>query len=243
MNGLEHKILRTYKEMDGKCEECNIYCKNHQLELHGPLSFFCVGNEFESDKYKVVFVGKTHWYNKKQVDELNNFENSIFKDCRNDCFDMFKNYGSQFWVYIRKIAEKLYPDLNSAENLLNQIVITNLTKCNTSEGSEDTTPFALTDRCIELFEKEIEIMNPKHLIFFTGSTYDNYISGFNFGFQNPPKDITSQKYRKKVGNRSTLWWERVFSDSKRSMNVLRTRHPVRAPSEFPEEIVSWIRTS
>jgi len=40
MNGLEHKILRTYNEMDGKCEECNIYCKDNQLELHGPLSFF-----------------------------------------------------------------------------------------------------------------------------------------------------------------------------------------------------------
>jgi len=228
--------------MNGDCEGCKVYCKEHELEIHGPLSFFNVGNEFENDKYKVVFVGKTHWYNSEEVKKLKFFPDSIFRDCRNDCLEMFKTYSSRsFWGQLRSITKKLYPNFKSIEELLQKIAITNLTKCNTSKGFRDTTPYALTERCIELFEKEIKILNPKHLIFFTGADYDNYLLRLNFGFQNHPLEKTSQTSRREIGNSSPLWWEREYSDSKRSMKVLRTRHPVIAPRGFPDEIVGWVK--
>ena len=241
MDSLETEILQVYNKNKEKCERCKAYCKKHEREMHGPLSYFKVGGQFENNERKIVFVGKTHWYNKKQVKELNNFNNSIFKDCRNDCLKMFKN-DSRFLVYIRKMTEKVYPDAKSAEELLERIAITNLTKCNTSEGSDDTTPYYLTNNCIELFEKEIELLNPARLIFFTGAVYDDYILKLNFGFINSPIERKSQRNKVKIGNLQTLWWEREFSDNKRIMHVLRTRHPVRAPSGFVDKIVSWIKS-
>ena len=129
MNVLEQKILRVYNDMNGKCEKCKAYCTEHGLEIHGPLSFFNVGKEFENAKYKVVFVGKTHWYDLEQVKKLKFFSDSIFRDCRNDCSEMFMNYSSRsFLGQLRNITEKLYPNISSTEELLQQIAITNLTK-------------------------------------------------------------------------------------------------------------------
>jgi hypothetical protein len=243
MNSLEKKILKVYRDDQSTCYKCQDYCKKHKLELHGPLSFFNVGNEFEDDTYKVVFVGKTHWYNKEDVDALDNYENLIFRDCRNDGHDMFKNHPSKFWVYIKRIAQQLYPDIESMDNLLNCIAITNLTKCNTSQNSRDTTPYTLTDNCVKKFKKEIEVLSPKHLIFFTGGDYDEYLLDMNFGFSNSPKNITSPQDKRRIGNLNVLWWEREFLDSNRKMRVLRTRHPVRAPKEFPDKIFAWIKAN
>lgn len=69
LNSAEQRIVDIYNAKSGKCEDCKEYCKEKGLQLHGPLSFFNVGDGFENDQYRVVFVGKTHWYDKTQVEE------------------------------------------------------------------------------------------------------------------------------------------------------------------------------
>jgi len=245
MNALEQKVLETYRSKSYRCTMCQDYCNRKRLELHGPLSYFNIGDEYEDDEYRIAFVGKTTWYDKSDVNELSRYPGSIFRDCRNHCKSMFENHPSKFWVYIRRIAQQLYEEEKDNTNrLLSHIVITNLTKCNTSEGSDDTTPYFLTDKCAEIFEEEIRILQPKHIILLTGRGYDPYTAKLKFGYRNPPKNVNGQMGRHKIGNIDACWWEREFSeDSRETMAFLRTRHPVRAPSQFVEEIVKWIKSS
>ena len=243
LNAAERRIVESYKTKSDKCKVCKEYCEDKGLQLHGPLSFFNIGEEFEHDRYGVVFAGKTHWYDKTQVEELKFLGASKFRDCRDDGTVMFLTRHSGFWGYIQDIAKQLYPEEGSEAELLNHISITNVTKCNTSVDYRDTTPYHLTENCIEIFEEEIKALRPKHIILFTGTGYDPYIDKLSFGYVISPKDITKRTYKKEIKNRYSVWWwhREFYESSKVRMHFLRTRHPQGAPREFVDEIVKWIK--
>ncbi|MBT0160834.1 hypothetical protein G4O51_12715 [Candidatus Bathyarchaeota archaeon A05DMB-2] len=245
INSIEQRVAECYKVKGYRCELCKSYCREKGLQLRGPLSFFNIGKDFERDQYKVVFVGKTHWYNKDQVEEIGFLEQSRFRDCRDDGTKMFLTRHSRFWGCIQDITKKLYPEQGSEElpDLLDRIAITNITKCNTSSDYRDTTPYYLTENCLEIFEEEVKALRPKHIIFFTGRDYDLYIDKLTFGYSVPPRDITKRTHKKEIKTRCSLWWwHREFCENnKMQMRFLRTRHPQGAPREIVDEIVKWIR--
>jgi len=244
LNAAEQRVVESYETKSDKCKECKEYCEEKGLQLHGPLSFFNIGEEFEHDRYGVVFVGKTHWYNKTQVEELKFLGSSKFRDCRDGGTLMFLTYRwSRFWGYIQDIAKQLYLEEENEAELLDHISITNVTKCNTSVDYRDTTPYYLTENCIEIFEEEIKALRPKHIIFFTGKGYDSYIDKLNFGYSSF-KDVTKQTDRKEIKNQYSVWWHRKFYENdKVRMHFLRTRHPQGAPKKFVDEIVEWIKSN
>jgi len=190
-----------------------------------------------------VFVGKSHWYDKTQVEELKFLGSTEFRDCRDDGAVMFLTRQSMFWGYIQDIAKQLYPEEGNEARLLDHISITNVTKCNTCLDYQDTTPYRLTENCIEIFEEEMKALRPKHIVFFTGRGYDSYIDKLSFGYAISPKDITKRTYKKEIKNQYFVWWwHREFYESdKARMHLLRTRHPQGAPKGFIGEIVKWIK--
>ena len=226
---------------------CKDYCVSKGLPQNGPLSFFNVGDSYgkKEDKYKVVFVGKNHWYNKEEVDALNCYPNSIFRDCRNDGAKMFTTRQKGYWRELRKITDLLYPNWkDDAERILKDIVITNLTKCNTSrisDGSEDITPNKLTDNCFNILEEEIKILKPKHLVFFTGRDYIDYVEKMCFNYICSPENMYEQENTKKIGKQKVFWWQREFSDNNGKMFILNTRHPERAHGDFAKAVSDWIQ--
>jgi hypothetical protein len=234
-----------YRRKSCLFDRCKEFCRSQKLPQHGPLSFFNIGDNYENDNYKVVFIGKTHWYNKKDVKKCKPFSNSIFRDCRQDGAGMFKERQRGYWYGLRKITDELYPEIkDKAEEILSRIAITNLTKCNTSLNSTDTTPYELTDNCVEISKEEIRILNPQHLVIFTSGDYDQYLTNKFFDYLPKPTEITTDKYRnEKIGKLGALWWHREFSQGNSKMFVLRTRHPERAPSQFAQEVSDWIKTT
>jgi len=243
LNAAEHRIAESYKAKGDKCKACKEYCREKGLELHGPLSFFNIGEKFEHDRHRVVFVGKNHWYDKTQVEELEFLDPSRFRDCRDDGAVAFLTRQSRFWGYIQDIAKQLYLEEGNEARLLDHISITNITKCNTSLDYRDTTPYCMTDNCVEVFEEEIKALRPKHIIFFTGRGYDSYIDKLSFGYAISPKDITKRTYKKEIENQYLVWWwhREFFESDKVTMHLLRTRHPQGAPKELINEIVKWIK--
>lgn len=247
LNAVEKRVVNSYSAKSDKCKGCKDYCSEYRLPLHGPLSFFNIGDEFEKDRYKIVFVGKNTWYDKSNVEGLNFLASSKLRDCRDDGTKMFltrRTLGdkpSRFWGCIQDIAKQLYPEENEAQ-LLDHISITNITKCNTSKDYRDTTPCLVKENCIEIFEEEIKALQPTHIIFFTGKDYDSNIDRLNFGYANSPKDMTARTDKKLIKNGSSVWWwHRKFSENgELSMHFLRTRHPQGAPKELVDEIVKWI---
>ncbi len=178
---IKEKIFNMYDEEKVGCqvnEYCK-FCKKNYKELAGPISFFHIGSNFENDRYKIVFVGKNSWYDvdgfkrdkvkgKCYANATKNGRDSIMRE---------NNRHSNYWGYMRDIIKELY---GNVEKGMENIACTNIIKCNTNGEKNvysDRTPNDIKDNCIAsgIFEKEIEIMSPKHVIFLTGEKYDKYI--------------------------------------------------------------------
>ncbi len=243
LGAIEQKIAESYKVKGGLCKRCQRYCKENGLPQHGPISFFNVGRLFESDRYKVVFVGKNHWYDKADLEEMSFLAPSKFRDARTGGVVAFLERLSIFWGYIQDMARQLYPEEEDEVDLLDHISITNITKCNTTTDYRDTTPYYLTDNCVEILEEEIKALRPKHLVFLTGRGYDSYIDSLDLGYALPPKDVTERTYKRPIKNQYHVWWwHREFQKhDKVTMHLLRTRHPQGAPKGLVTEIVKWIQ--
>ena len=109
MNRLERKVLDVYEKNSDVCERCKTEYPDRyiSLEIHSPLSFFNIGNNFVEDRYKILFVGKNTWYDQKDVDDTKIFAKSTFKDCREQGRQMFREGTSRFWISIKQITQQL----------------------------------------------------------------------------------------------------------------------------------------
>lgn len=252
MNKLETKVFDEYKQWinSGNCQNC----KNHDKELPsnrqriGPISFFHIGKNF-SDKTKPIrlcFVGKAAHSTKEGL------EDEPFIDGVHDVTDFgeyaYENKPTRYWNFIRKITEKLGLTLDD-------LAITNLVKCNESDNitktPDDITSDYYYEQCIKLFEKEIITLQPTHMVLFVNTGYNgnkyfhnHLLRDLSFGHSSYT-DIHDEKYKKTIqkenGSFNTWWWHRNFSNGE--MNLLRTRHPERAPLQLVDAIVEWVKST
>jgi len=247
MNSIEKEIFEMYiNEKIGKMgnEYCG-YCKKNS-ELAGPISFFHVGSNFENDQHKIVFVGKNSWYDKDGFQE-DKYSEGCFADTRKVGRDSIIGYGinSPYWRYIRYITEKLYGNINDG---VERIAVTNIVKCNTTGEKDDytdKTPKDIIKNCIDsrIFEKEIEIMKPKHIIFLTGTSsssydYDDEIKNYNF---NCSQAIDEEN--KRIDDGKIVWWTRKLCDEDNlKYSILRTSHPQGKHKDiFIKSITDWVK--
>ncbi|MEM2878955.1 MAG: hypothetical protein QXG10_05380 [Candidatus Hadarchaeales archaeon] len=252
---LESRIFEAYrkirKEQKQICEDCS---KNAKILNGGhPVSFFGVGENFRQERYRVLFVGKTvqSGWEEDWKDGLRD-EASGFIDARergrNLFLPFFGAYNWQFWQCIKEVSRKLF-ETNDPDELWKKIAITNIVKCSTSEG-RDTTPVELKENCVskaKFFQEEVKIIEPTHIIFFTGLDYDDYIKEIDFGCEyNGKKDNKGYQF---LGEAKVLWWHRTFlKEGRPKINFLRTNHPAHpmfrdaeVAEEFTTKIADWIR--
>lgn len=243
MNSIEKEIFEMYiNEKIGKMEnEYCEYCKKNS-QLAGPVSFFHVGSNFENDQHKIVFVGKNSWYDKDGFQE-DRYSKGCFADTRKVGRDSINGYGeykinSHYWGYIRHITEKLY-----MKDGVEHIAITNIVKCNTTgeKGDySDKTPKNIIKKCIDsrIFEKEIEIMKPKHIIFLTGPSYDDEIKNINFSCS----QVIDEENRR-IDDGKIVWWTRKLCDEDNlKYSILRTSHPQGKHKDiFIKSIIDWVK--
>jgi|GEM_PF-422646 len=246
MNSIEKEIFDMYiKENLGnemKNRHCRI-CKQND-DLAGPISFFNFGSNFNRDKYKIVFVGKNTWFDMDDYIEYK-YDGAYFADARKVGSDSLygkRNNNSPYWGYLECIIQKLY---GKTEEGIKNIAITNIIKCNTTgaqENSDDKTEKHIRNNCINssAFEKEIEIMKPRRIIFLTGKDYDEYIRNFKFGCSKS-FDEGNTRIDEKI-----ISWSRILFDEDKSKYcfVLRTSHPQgKNKKRFVENIINWINNT
>jgi hypothetical protein len=249
-SGLGRRIFDMYDEEKIGCqinEYCSC-CKNSEvaLKLAGPISFFHIGLNFENDQHKIVFVGKNTWY------DINGFKRDKVK-IKGKCYanatknglsslKREKNTHSNYWGYIIDIIKELY---GNVETGMENIACTNIIKCNTTgeDGkADDKTPKEIRDSCVDsgIFQKEIEIMKPKHIIFLTGTDYDDAIKNFDFGCS---KVIDGRKTRLNDG-KIVKWPRELYHNGKLKYHILRTSHPQGKNKEaFISNIIDWINNT
>ena len=218
---LEEKILKEYAKIrkTGVCKACDKY-NGEKVNNGYPASIFVVGEDFQEQAFRVMFVGKT---------VQDGWESDLIKelgvlDIRKSAQELFYPQWSSpnpFFQSIRQVCTMLWgvQDLD----YWRRISITNLVKCSTSTDS-DTTPDTMVSNCINagFFEKEVSMTKPTHIVFFVGPYYN--LGSIHFGFD-PLEDEVEEKTS--IGKKTLLWGHRRFVDSKGSvrMQYLRAYHP------------------
>jgi hypothetical protein len=126
---------------------------------------------FKSD-YKVMYVGQ----------ETNGYEGP-YRDSKGvshllNVYDLFANKGGcfkrggQFWNAVKAFQMKFSENNSNTEFVWNNIV--KIGK-DWSKGIPPRTVLDWQAPWFDLFRKELEILNPDRVIFFTGPNYDNMI--------------------------------------------------------------------
>lgn len=219
------------------CAECR---EEASGRLSSPLLPWSVGKKFSSDQYRLLFVGKTD--RGLQGESIGGF-----RDRRDRAREHFLDKSWPFWSYTREIAEQLYE--LPADEAFEHVAMTNLVKCNDSDGA-DKTPDARVHRCVNelgAFMAELEIINPARVIFYTGE-HRSYARAID-SLRPQSKYEDSSNYglmghRLLEGSRPVPWWERTFFDQSNTPTVffLRTGHPQgKKKNVFVAAILDWIR--
>lgn len=91
-----------------------------------------------------------------------------------------------------------------------------------------------------MFQRELEILRPARLIFYTWWDYDEYIDDLSLGAEK--HDNTDADATRAVGRKQIPWWHRTFrSDGRTQAQFLRTAHPERKKrDDFVKAVVDWV---
>ena len=236
-NSTEEKLLTMYERIGmGNCRTCSI-CHANIENLSIPFTAWCVGNNFNNENKKILFVGKNArggYDIPKSVKFLNVFDHGRWFWKPENWRETWGVAQPSYWNYTREITGKIFGD-NSFEH----IAFTNLVKCNNSPN-KDTTSDLVKRNCIcdlKVFSKEAKIIRPTHIIFYTSWYYDGYIQHAFETFK------TLNEARKKIGAKYVPWGNAEATIDALKIRVLVTGHPqYLKKDEFTNAICSWVKT-
>jgi hypothetical protein len=116
----------------------NSACQACDPDIKHPLLPWLVGDQFESTRERVVFVGKPHRGTPGTM-----LSSGILDPTPDVGGDQgLWKYGWAYWGYTRAIAERLY-----GEKAFNSIALSNLIKCTNTHDTDATTP-TMAQRCL-----------------------------------------------------------------------------------------------
>lgn len=224
----EQVIFDVYAKIElGNNAICEC-CQRAHPNLSRPVSIWQVGTKYENSKYKLLFVGKNARGNPGR-------KKGAFLDSTICAEDLFCHKGWAYWSYTKTICETLYNG-----DAWEQFAFTNMVKCNSS-ATLDTTTGLQKQNCIAnlgAFRKELEILKPRNVIFYTGREYDAYL---NAVFDDV--EIRSDM-EQKVGRKKMPWLEFNGRLGANEIRALRVGHPERMKKgEFTGRLCKWVQSS
>lgn len=242
---MKEKIFKMYESIQiGKNEICR-KC-NANAEMEKPLSIYHIGEKFNPGEDTILFVGKTAVGGASFGDSYQgDYENRLFTDATNfgkRSLMLDEQWATRrpFYNYTHEIAKSYYGSYDVAENY---IALSNIVKCNCT-STKDLTNIETKKYCINQLNviwREIEILCPKRVVFYTGRGYDSFIKSYKTSSLPIIEDF--EDCVKRIGKRNVPWLHRRFSsnNSTQKMHFLRTGHPERkSKSGFVNAIVSWM---
>lgn len=233
---------------NGICVDCSSLdsCLNSYEKRIKFLSYWNYGNKFDEQKTRIAFVGKTTWMDPDTFEDVNHIGNvwDIRSEIRNPEVAYNKDCSTNraFWRYVKNISCEINGQLTNNLEFLDYIYVTNLAKCwiNVKTDYKNRTPLEYFENCFQLFKREMELVNPTHVIYLTGTYYDEIL-----GTWDSIQDSTSEDFRIELTSQNSgkryayPWWSRKHDVSGNLIHTLRTRHPQGAITELKEEIIKW----
>lgn len=238
-NQIEHDLILMYDSLfiHEDCDICRL-CrgteKEHRSLLSRPVTAWFVGNAFAEQETRILFVGK----NARGFGD----EQPYTKRYHN-VYDYGRELTTKGWAYWNYTGEIIKAIYGIGYNNPELTAITNIVKCNNSEGI-DTTSTCMKDHCIKelrVLNRELRIIKPTHVVFYTGWNYDSYID-YAFDEILVAGSVTETKT---IGQYNAPWREGKAIVNGQRILFLRTCHPERKKKEdFVNAVVDWFnRTS
>jgi hypothetical protein len=229
------------------CQECSRSAQ--PLQLGRPLSMYHAGSQFGCDGRRILFVGKN------ARGDVGVDHGRSFLDTTAEADKLIGKWDSRalgswpFMAYTREIVKNCYPDLSFPE-AWERVALTNLVKCNeqehsTSNSSADGTPYSVAAHCLvklQVFRRELDVLQPTHVVFFTGRAYDCFLGEAMFGLQWRDAPGSGPHTVADCGGKELPWWEGfVVRDGSIPCRILRTGHPQFKPKDSFVKLVSdWL---
>lgn len=237
---MKKAIIRKHLQDNiGQNETC-INCKNGYNMVTNPLTPYIIADKTTKENDRIMFIGKA-----ARGDSFGTLINEIFEDVTEFGEDFLENSSWAYYSYTRDIIQDYYGDFDTA---FKHITFSNMVKCN-NETNNDTTPNEAKSCCIDknkFIWKEVQIIRPRRIIFYTHFYYDDFIEKFRPLNCASIKDITTKENKIKVGKKASLFWHRQFYDMNNNLicSFLRTSHPMlKKKKDFVSSILNWLRST
>ncbi|EGU41586.1 hypothetical protein [Vibrio scophthalmi] len=204
---------------NGHCQSCDASNKS-------PLLPWQIGTKYNSDAGRVFIAGKPHRGTPGDVLDSN------IIDGREVAERLFFTENWPYWNYTKEALNIVY---GSDKESWEHIAFTNIVKC-TSTNDTDNTSWACAEKCIvqnKVIIKEIELLKPRKIIFFTWSMYRDLFEAIPFAVSNTIVEHTDSEHRVPCGAKQLGWWEPV--------SLLIVGHPERMKKvEYVIAIAQWL---
>lgn len=227
MNSFEKSIFDMYNSCQlGVGKKC-VMCRKENADLSKPISIWHVGDQYTASEYRVLFVGKAA---RGSIENDTGGINGI-EDGTSLAQELYNTVGWPFWSYTKKIADELY----GTDSAWAKIAITNMVKCNASD-TVDTTTESAKKNCAEYLRKEIELLAPRNIIFYTNAWYDDTITSLFDRIENAIyQDVP-------CGQKQMHLWSFTGMIGNYTMRVIRTGHPERMNKvAFTGKVINFIQ--
>ncbi len=216
----------------------NAICNECDAKVKLPLLPWIVGSKYEQTKERILFVGKPH-----RGEPGEKLDSGIL-DSTKPHLDWLKDCSWAYWNYTKNIAAKLY----GFDDPWDHVAFTNVIKCTNVtgvNGSVDTTSRIMAKNCIsdnQVLFKEIEILKPKTIVFFTYDLYREFL--VDLPFADEVKVISDSDHKVKCGNKYIGWWfRRIKTSWSDTVSILVTHHPERKKKDDYIGLISeWIKS-
>lgn len=231
---MKEQLFNLYYSIKiGQNDTCK-NCISNEEYLTRPLSLYFAGSHFDELDNTVLFVGKTAIGG----DDFP-IVDSLFSDTTKFgelSLDLEEEYATRraFYSYTNEIIKRHFGTYEEGKKYT---ALTNIVKCNNT-STEDETSYNLKVHCIDklgVIWKEIEILKPKRVVFYTARKYDNFIRNYT--------PINAHEVIDVENNYEDCWWHRRFIDKEQKTicDFLRVYHPERKNKEmYVSKVVNWL---
>lgn len=227
MNAYEKNVFDMYQSCQlGNSEKCNL-CRKENPELSKPISIWHVGEQYTESEHQVLFVGKVA---RGSIEQDAGCINGVL-DGTGVAEDLYHSVSWPFWSYTKAIANELYGE----NDAWGKIAMTNMVKCNVSETTDTTTEMNKKN-CAEYLRRELELLCPKNIIFYTNERYDDAVTSLFDQIENADYcDVP-------CGQKQMHLWKFTGRIGEHVMRAMRAGHPERMQKEdYTNRLIRFIR--
>ena len=214
----------------------NKACCDCDSKYKQPLLPWQIGEKYLTEEGGIFVAGKPH----RRIPGTVRTSGVI--DGREVGKNLFFDAHWPYWNYTKEALNSIY---RTSEESWDHIAFSNIVKCSSTDTGDKTT-WLCANQCIienKVIFKEIELLRPRKILFFTWSMHRNMLEDIPFANTGTTIEHTNSEYKIKCGAKQLGWWDRTLTANWGSkVDFLILGHPERMKKdEYIRMISNWLK--